>query len=285
MAIALDSTGAQDSSSNATTHNFTVVNTAGTFMLVGISTDNVAVSGVTYNGVAMASIGSATGGTTLDVYVFGLSNPATGSHTLAVTLGASDKCTIAFTTFTGAGGTTTTDTNNIAQDTANFSTTLTLTSGQWIVGFAGTRGGTDNTAVVTGTERAESGGGAADGNRTMNCATNDGTGSVSVTWSRGASTVASYVGVILIEPINASATATLLTLTMNVNAPSASITQSVTNVLSLTLSLNSPTATVTAHPWSNTSKNTETFSNTSKSSASWSNASKSSSSWSNQDKT
>jgi hypothetical protein len=205
----------------------------------------------------------------VDTYVYKLSNPATGTHNVVVSLSASDTCDVQAVSFTGAGGLdpSTPSVNGSAVAAAtNFSATMTLASTDMLVAFAATMCGTANTAVVTGTQIREDGRGVGDPNRTSSSAYNTGTGSISITWSRAVVREASYVGVKLIEPVNATATPSVMEITASAPTPTVTTGSVATpDVATMTMSVNAPTISTPTDDWSNQSKSSSTWTNQSQS--------------------
>lgn len=253
-------------------------------MLAFLATPNsTSAPTMTYAGASMVLMESLASNAP-SLYLFRLDNPATGSNNLVANWTTSARSTIGFITFTGGGYliTQTPDKAVVSGGTSNVTTTLSLAATDIMVGFIAYNFEQTSLAVVTGTQRAEDG---TPSNNSAGIATNAGTGSTSITWSRADSAGAAYIGVRMSEPVNATINPTLLSATLSIQTPVVTGTAAVSpTLLTLALSLNSPTATITAHDWSNASKNAASFSNTSKNVETFTNVSKNNSSWTNTQK-
>jgi hypothetical protein len=263
MAIAFDSASAQATGSNATSHTFAFTNTAGTFLLVGVVYSSASnPTSLTYNGVAMIAVDSIATSSNIRVYVYRLDSPATGSNNLEVNHSGSTTCSVGFITLTGAGGSGLIDKNSVAAGTSNFSTTLSLNATDFFVGFAGYDEAAASIGVVTGTQRAEDGNAS---DHSVNVATNTGTGSTSITWSRAASAEAAFVGVQVTEPISVNAAASPVSATFSASTPTVVGSGNVTaSAVSATLSVPTPTVSTPSPDWVNDTKNSSTWVNDTK---------------------
>jgi hypothetical protein len=108
-----------------------------TYLIVGVSVyDSVRSSGimsaVTYNGVAMARINQTFVATTRTVDMWGLKNPATGTHNVVLTNGGAQSqatSTVIISSWTGVDQTTPIGTSAVATGTTTASTTVTSVAG------------------------------------------------------------------------------------------------------------------------------------------------------------
>jgi len=144
------------------------------YLVVGISFLNSAgrsVSGVTYNSVAMSSLGTATNGI-YSVQLWGLANPATGAHNVVVTMGGPPNSTsIGSVSFTGVNAST--PTSGFASATgssANPAVTVTSTTSSMVLAATIDAGSTSLTVnktlrwnAILGTDTPRGGGATAAG--------------------------------------------------------------------------------------------------------------------------
>lgn len=91
MSVTLDTSAAYDSTGGVSsfTQSHTIGGTAKLLLVAVESQKNPTVTSVTWNGTAMSligSVGNVAAGTGRQVYVFGLANPATGTHDIVTTL-------------------------------------------------------------------------------------------------------------------------------------------------------------------------------------------------------
>ena len=159
---------------------------------------NNTLTGVTYNGVSMTSMGTQITQGAIKMQLWRLAGPASGSNNLAVTMGAGDNnsnALIAAWVANGVDQTTPTDgytTNQGTASTANIVSTLTITSAtnDYIAVFYGSYNGTA-TIAATPTNYTER----QDGNNAVGLTLEfgDAAGAASVatsaTWDNGAFTV------------------------------------------------------------------------------------------------
>lgn len=90
------------------------------YLIVGISSKSQTVSGVTYGGVTMTSLGAAGSGF-CRMAMYGLVNPPAGSNQVAVTLAAADQVVVAAISFNGVAQTSSVGTFNSATGSSNTS--------------------------------------------------------------------------------------------------------------------------------------------------------------------
>lgn len=274
MAVALDSNSAVASSTNETSHNYSFTNSAGTFLLVWLVADSAITNPTcTWNGTSLTLVSSQAADVP-NVYLFKLVSPATGSQTLAVSWTSTARVTAVFMTFTGAGDIGTADKANMASGTTNLTTTATIANVDILAGVAGYTSTATNIAVVTGTERAEATG----VGTTSNGATNTGTGSVSIVWSRSVAAAAAYIGVPVIALASVTVSPSVISVVASVQAPTVAANANVTisAAISVVATVQAPTVTTPASKWTNTSKTTSTATNTTKNAATFTNTTKTS---------
>jgi hypothetical protein len=109
--IAVDNVSSTNSgSANASSLTWAhTVSGSNRYLVVGVSINNEnsgTVSGVTYNGQALTSLGTATNGTNARVEMWGMLAPPTGTHNVVVTLSTSQRFTAGAVSFTGVHQTT-----------------------------------------------------------------------------------------------------------------------------------------------------------------------------------
>lgn len=139
MAIAFDADdGSSDTGGAATslTYSHTCSGTDRIlFVSVGLNTNGDNVTGVTYNGVAMTQIATATANASNRSYLYYLINPATGSNNVVVSLGSASNVYSSSASYTGAKQSTQPDSNatNTTSSTPLTLSTTVVGSGCWIV--------------------------------------------------------------------------------------------------------------------------------------------------------
>lgn len=286
MAVTFDSASAGSNGGNDTGASQAFTNTAGTKLYAWVSTDSAVTSpSATWDSVAM-TLEASQADDTPNMYLFSLTEPATGAKTLAFSWTGASQSDFGFISLTGAGATGTISKANVAADTTNFGPTVTLAADELMLAAGGYADGTDEIAVVTGTQRAESGTGTTSGH-SINLATNSGTGSTSIAWSRASSFKAVYVGIQVSEPVSVTVEPAVVTATANVLDPAISAGASVSPaVVELTANVVDPTVTAPTPKWDNTDKTSAaTATNTAKNAVSISNISKNAASPTNVAKT
>lgn len=135
MAIVFDSKAV-----NETGADFAFTNTSGNFMalyVVGaLGSDNV--TGANYNGVAMTLVTKVIDATDRSIYMFRLVSPATGSNTVAITLGSGAWVHAYPITYSGVD-TTTPITASATKDEAGVisqsQSVVTTIDNSWVIGF------------------------------------------------------------------------------------------------------------------------------------------------------
>jgi len=168
-ALAIDSQEASNAGHNSATSPLTwsFTNTAGTLLIVGAcvndtGTPTVAISGVTYNGVAMSAIAGTDNASTLGTAsnlcrLYQLLSPATGAHTVSVSWtgggGYSDAIGGAIS-FTGNNSTTPTGNPATASDTSGTSNSASVSltgtaSGDYVVSLVATGSGVGTATAPT----------------------------------------------------------------------------------------------------------------------------------------
>lgn len=204
MAVAYDSSDQLGGGGTETSpYNSPFSNGSGTYMTATLTTTS-AISGVaiTYNGVSMTPVQGEAGASPFQ-YVFVLANPATGSNTLTATWsgGGANNFGVMPMTFTGVGSLGTIDHNTFVSGTTSFSTTVTLGANDMLAAYGVYANGTaGNMGVSVGTLRQK-----LDTTSTIaTSATNTGTGSIAVTYTRAIAGAATVVGMPLLAPIPAN---------------------------------------------------------------------------------
>lgn len=108
MAIAFD-TSASNQSGSASTLNITIAPAIGATLLLVTIVPSVSgstqVTGVTYNGLPMTRINVFNDSLNYSNYVYGILNPTSGSHTVAISLDTSREVRAAATSYTGTNST------------------------------------------------------------------------------------------------------------------------------------------------------------------------------------
>lgn len=128
-------TNLQNTTSSSTTFSHTVTGSSPALVVFVVLTGTAqTVSGVTYNGVAMSSLGSknSTLGnpTQCRVEAWGLAAPATGAHNVAVTLSAANSSwDVIANSFTGTAAAGTFDGFQSAEGSSASSVSVTVTTG------------------------------------------------------------------------------------------------------------------------------------------------------------
>lgn len=202
MAVVFDSADTERTASNVTSLSKAMTNTAGTFMVafLAVNTTGATNHAMTYNGVSLSLVGTVQTGNGWSMGIFTLSNPATGSNTLQGTWTTADHACIGMMTFTGVGSVGTKNQGTAANGTTSVSVTGTLATGDMLAGCIAFLGTAGNLGVSVGTQRSETGDSPTSGE-----ATNTGSGSVSITWTRGSSSSAAFIGLPLVAqtgPVN-----------------------------------------------------------------------------------
>lgn len=154
MAIAFDAasnSGVQGVASYSFSHTCTGSNL---WLMVGITTSNTTVSGVTYNSVSMTQINTVSfafgqGNT----YIFGLKNPSTGSNSVAVTLAGANTSVAGAMSFTGVDQTTTTEGSATASGSGSPGTVnvTTVADNDWVVDAVGS----NDTTITVGADQTQ----------------------------------------------------------------------------------------------------------------------------------
>ena len=169
------------------------VGAAGTnrLLIVAVSIDNRTVSGVTYNGVAMTSVGSATNGKQIS-HMWRLIAPATGANNVVVTLsGGGDDIIAVATSYTGVDQTTPLGTPATATGTSTTaSVTVTSATNELVVDSVSSNLGT-LTVDASQTQR----GNAVAGDNQGGASEEAGAASVVMSWTIGSSSAWASVGV------------------------------------------------------------------------------------------
>jgi hypothetical protein len=124
MALAVDATSSITYNADHTTVNISHTCTGPNLLLiVGISVNYVAVTSATYNGVSMSLITSAASGSA-KVAIFGLINPAAGTHNITFTVDSTEIGAAGGISFTGADQTTGWHNANTATGTTKYPTVV-----------------------------------------------------------------------------------------------------------------------------------------------------------------
>jgi|GEM_PF-3221293 len=169
----------------------------GTYLIVAVHqvvNGQTAPSSVTYNGVAMTSLGrqmSSSQEESMDLY--GLANPATGANNVVCTFGSSKTFKLGIMSFTGAGSASGFVSDNHALDGTGTTVTLASTANSMIA---------DAFTVPDGVQQGTAGGGMTiryQANNSGKGATASGTSSVTMTWT-GASGFRCAHAAISIDP-------------------------------------------------------------------------------------
>lgn len=152
MAIAIDATSSGINTLSQT--SLTVAHTCtGTnlCLIVAVNVSVNTITGVTYNGVAMTQVGTVNqSGGNENNYLFGLLNPATGTHNIIATYSGMSTGGLAGASYAGVKQSGFPDSSVIATNTLGTSRTVTTTvvaSNSWLVGMFDS----DNSPVVAGT--------------------------------------------------------------------------------------------------------------------------------------
>jgi hypothetical protein len=142
MAIALDTSGSVDGVPNPTQTLSYTCSGSDRILFAGIlgqKTGGDRLTSVTYNGVAMTRIGYVAQNAAVNIYLYMLVNPASGTHNLVTTFNATmDYGYIRAVSYTGAAQTGQPDSFNTGGPTTTTSFTLSTTvvaSGCWLVGY------------------------------------------------------------------------------------------------------------------------------------------------------
>lgn len=146
MPIAFDASSKSDVANGNIPQTLTFSHTCtGSDLILFISVcivDSATITGVTYNGVAMTSIGSVDNTTTsFLVYLFYLISPATGAHNIIVSASSTAAIAAQAASYTGAKQTGVPDASNITgvTTTTDFLQSVTIIANNcWIVWAAGT---------------------------------------------------------------------------------------------------------------------------------------------------
>ncbi len=164
MAIALDTSAEANANSASDSFSFTVT---GTDMVLFVSATVASassgfMSAVTYNGVSLTKITEVLDATTgSSTYLWVLSGPATGAHTLAATYSSAVWHQLGVVSYSGAASFSGAAVDNSTTGSINTGATLTTTmtpnaSDCWMV-LAGTSGFTTTINASTGTTGRQSG--------------------------------------------------------------------------------------------------------------------------------
>ncbi len=224
MAVLYDSSGGATTTSNVSSLNTAPTNTAGTYMLAWVAVDTLSANSFTmsYNGVSMSQVDSQSANSWTMV-MFALANPATGSNTLQANWTGAGHAIIGMQTFTGVSSLGTVSKGTAASGNTSQSVTGTLGANDMLVGCFAYNSSPSNTSVSVGTQRFE------DGDPAANFATNTGTGSISITWTRGVNATAAFMGVPLLAPTNSISSSPS-------SSPSTSISSSISSSPSTSIS-------------------------------------------------
>lgn len=132
-ALTIDTSGGSGLFSSSDTQSVTLSG-SDRAILVMVTMDNASrnVSSITYNGVSLVQVSRATGGSACSVEIWALSNPASGTHNLVVTLDGGNTGIWAWVGFNGAHQTTASLTGTPATSTTN-SVTVTSASGDIVL--------------------------------------------------------------------------------------------------------------------------------------------------------
>ncbi len=192
---------ANASGTNSTNVSTTLDCSGSNYLIAFVYTDNDSTEPsslvASYNSVSLSFLGSGKVGTGNGpfVYCYGLANPSTDNPSYTVDFSWSSPTTrsiCAAMCFSGVGSIGTLDFGGLSAGTTSVTTSVTLGSNDIMAGvcaYASNNAG--NISVTTGTERTETVSSA----QILSTATNTGTGSTSIVWSRAASAEASYIGV------------------------------------------------------------------------------------------
>lgn len=192
--VAYNSSGSAQTASNVTSLSTSVTNTSGTYLVawLAVNTTSATNLAMTYNGVSLTQVDTQSANT-WTMAIFTLANPATGSNLLEGTWTTADHAIIGMATFTGVGSVGSVNKGTSAAGTTSVSVTSTLGASDMLAGGIAYNSTAANLAVSVGAQRSEQG-----DTPTSGVATNTGTGSVSITWTRGGSATAAYMGIPLI---------------------------------------------------------------------------------------
>ena len=198
-AIAFDSAAtkvATNAASASWTH--TVGTGTNTVLIVGLATEDtsttsLAVSAITYNGVAMTAVASSTataGSSTLDrTQLFYLLNPAAGAHTVAITFGgAVNGVSAGSVSLSGVAQSAPTAAaiNTATSGTASSASVAVATAGSWIVDVANS--GASNATLTAGSSQTKRWGvSQSNSGGAGSTAAPASTGTISVSWTASSS--------------------------------------------------------------------------------------------------
>jgi len=132
-------------------------------LIVGVIAFSVNVTGITYNGVALGVLGTQVADTGVHVELWGLKNPASGSHNVVVSFDGSNDVGAGSMTFDGVHQTTPTGTfvgndSDAGGSTTTPSVTLSSAAGEVVVDVLGQNFGASMTAGGGQTDRWNQGG-------------------------------------------------------------------------------------------------------------------------------
>lgn len=202
MAVAFGHASSGKNPANVTSVSWSHDCTGDDMLIVQLAFRDTDVTGisVTYNSVGMTETGTPSNSANIFTHVFKLASPSSGSNTIAASWSTATEVLGEGISVSGSDGTAgTVDSGNVGAGTSNFSTTVTLSAGDMVVGFGNSLAASGlQLSVVTGTERVED---LNIGSLITNGATNTGSGSTLVTWSRLNADQATWNGV----PVNGAA--------------------------------------------------------------------------------
>jgi hypothetical protein len=214
MALAFDAASTAKISNNATTITWSHTCTGSELgLLVGVSYRNdvaQTITGVTYNGVAMTSVGTIANGGTVAVDIWKLSAPASGAHNVVVTFSANvGRAVTGAVSFTGAHQTTASLTGTFASATGTStapSVAVTSAAGEIVLDTVGINSSTVDATVGAGqtslwNDVTANGGADKEGAGS----TEAGAASVTMSWTTGSSHVWAIGGVSVVPAVAAAA--------------------------------------------------------------------------------
>jgi hypothetical protein len=146
MAAYNNATASNQSFGSSKTFSHTVSGT-NRYLIVGVmDTNKVGISSVTYNSVAMTSLGSLTSGNaypgiTATITLYGLVAPSTGANNVVITLASIANCSAVAASYTGIDqvvsvvGSTTADFGAIQAVNTILTNTVSTTNTSWLVGI------------------------------------------------------------------------------------------------------------------------------------------------------
>lgn len=186
------SNGHNSATSASWSHDATADNYLTVSLAYRVAVTNIAID---FNGNAMTLL--ETNNNTYDYqYVYGLANPDQGSYTISVSWTTSTYGAHTAGSFSGVGSLGTITKGTAPATTDPVTATATVAADGMLAGFYGIPDAVSTVAVTTGTERAEAN--SADlSTEGQSFATNTGTGSVDITWTRRAE-LSSWIAVPLV---------------------------------------------------------------------------------------